>query len=92
MRDLDTARDRYQSLNGKLYTGIVGMLEKAGPRGKQLIHELGKEKQLAMMRGKMLTGRHAVYIVIDSFRAFDQSEVHIGLDRLFRLELVGGGP
>jgi hypothetical protein len=87
--DLDTTRDRYQSLNGKLYLGIVAMLEKAGPRGKQLLHELGKEMQLAMGRGKILTGRHAVYMTSDFFRAFDQSEVHIGLDHLFRLEMVG---
>ena len=51
LRDLGTTRDRYQSLNGKLYTGIVATLEKAGPRGKQLLHELGKEMQLAMGRG-----------------------------------------
>ena len=65
------------------------MLEKAGPRGKSLLCELGKEMQLAIARGKIISGRHAVFLVIDSFRAFDQSEVHIGLGHMFRLDTQG---
>ena len=67
LRDLDTTRDRYQSLNGKLCTGIVAMLEKAGPRGKQPLHELDKEMPLAMGRDKNPTGRPAGYLTLTSF-------------------------
>ena len=42
LRDLDTARDRYQALNCKLYTGIVGMWRRQAPEASNLLTSSAK--------------------------------------------------
>ena len=88
LEDLDNDTEKYQSINGKLYTGVLAMLEKAGESGKQLIHDIQKEMQRYAAADKYMSGRHVTFLVVDSFRAFDRTEIYIGIDRVTKLRII----
>ena len=87
LEELDSEKDRFQSLNGKLFTGLMAMLAKVDD-AKQIVFDIGKELQRYAKDNKYFSGRHAAFMIADAFKAFDRQEVYIDIGTIARLKVM----
>jgi hypothetical protein len=75
-------------LDIKLSTGMTEMLRKAGNSGKRLREKVDLKMEEATRKGtNIIKGRQVVWMVCESFKCFDRSEVVYGFDHLGLLKV-----
>jgi hypothetical protein len=86
----DTGDSSFAALDLKLAAGIQRVLKGVGAKSNDVreaislrMNELGKS-------GRILSGRQQAYLVLNSFRAADNSELVFGFDHLASLSVVKG--
>jgi hypothetical protein len=86
----DTVDSSFAILDLKLAAGIQRVLKGAGAKANEVreaisprVTELGKS-------GRVLSGRQQLHLVLNSFRAADNSELVFGFDHLASLSVVKG--
>jgi hypothetical protein len=75
------------SLDGKLLAAMQSMLQQAGEPAKTVLRQLKRAMVEFMKDDQVVQGHHAVFLLIDSFRSLDESEIYYGVDHLGRLEM-----
>ena len=91
MHDFDQCEPEFQSLDGKLMTAMKAMLDRAAGKAKGIVHRVEREMQNALQRNALTRGRHIVFMVVDSLRSFDNSDMYCGFDHLVTVALHGNG-
>ncbi len=89
LEDFDVCESEFQSLDGKLMTAMKTMLDRSSAKAKPIVHRVEREMQNAIHRNALIRGRHIVFLLIDSFRSFDNSDVYYGYDHLMTLTMAG---
>ena len=70
-------------------TAMKAMLDRASGKGKNIVHRMEREMLNATQRGALIRGRHIVYMLLDSLRSFDNSDMCYGYDHLMTITLHG---
>ena len=77
----------YVMLDFKLADGMVVMLNKAGEKGKRLRDHVNLKMEEAARKNKILKGRQIVWMVCESFKTHDRTELIFSFDHLSNLTI-----
>ena len=84
----DSRGPDFVMLDIKLSTGMAEMLRKAGNSGKRVRERVELKMEESTRKGtNIIKGRQIVWMVCESFKCFDQSEVVYGFDHLGLLKV-----
>ena len=84
----DSGGPDFVMLDIKLSTGMSEMLRLSGNKGKRIREKVELKMEESTRHGfSIVKGRQIIWMVCESFRCFDQSEVVFGFDHLGRLEV-----
>ena len=75
-------------LDFKLADGVVAMLHKFGDKAQRIRDRINLKMEETSRRGKVLKGRQMVWMVCESFKTFDQTELIYGFDHLSQLKIT----
>ena len=81
---------RFGTLDLKLGSAMMQMLEKAGEKARQLRENVQHQRLQSTKNKKIFRGRQIVKMFLQSFKTFDQSEVMYDLVHLFELQIKNG--
>ena len=77
----------FVTLDFKFADGMVIILQKAGEKAERVRDRVNLRMQEMSRKGKVLKGRQIVWIVLESFKTFDGSDLMFGFDHLSNLHI-----
>ena len=84
----DPGGHQFVMLDMKLANGMVAMMHKAGDRAKRFRDKVNlRMEEASRGGGNVLKGRQMVWMLLDSFKTIDNSELVYGFDHLARLKV-----
>ena len=84
----DPGGHQFVMLDMKLANGMVTMMHKAGDRAKRFRDKVNlRMEEASRGGGNVLKGRQMVWMLLDSFKTIDNSELVYGFDHLARLKV-----
>ena len=87
----DPGGSLFVMLDMKLANCMVAMMNKAGERGKRFRDRVNLRMEEAARKGdNVIKGRQIVWMLLDSFKTFDNSELAFGFDHLSKLKVQNG--
>ncbi len=77
------------SLDGKVASAITYVLTQAGPKDKSLLSRITMKMQDELdHRSRLLSGRHALLMMAQSFTTADDTETYLGIEHVANLPML----
>ena len=73
----DQRNNPYVNLDMKLAQGMTVMLNKAGEKASRIRDKVNLKTEEATRKGTLITGRQIVFMLLDSYKTFDRSDIAI---------------
>jgi len=78
----DKRYNPYVTLDMKLAQGMMIMLNKAGEKASRIRDKVNLKTEEATRKGTLVTGRQLVFMLLDSYKTFDRSDLIYGFNHL----------
>ena len=83
----DNRYKSYVTLDMKLAQGMMIMLNKAGEKASRFRDKVNLKTEEATRKETLVTGRQLVFMLLESFKTFDRSDLIYGFDHLGNLKV-----
>jgi hypothetical protein len=83
----DPGEDVFVMLDFKLAEGMEHMLHKGGEKSKRVMKEVHLKMEEASRKGSILKGRQIAWMIAESFKTHDRSELLFSFDHLSNLSV-----
>ena len=83
----DHGHNPYVTLDMKLAQGMMIMLNKAGEKASRLRDKVNLKTEEATRNHTLVTGRQLVFMLLESYKTFDRSDLVYGFDHLGTLKV-----
>ena len=87
MKHWATTGTTHTSLDMKVAQGMMIMLNKAGEKASRIRDKVNFKTEEATREGTLITGRQLVFMLLDSYKTFDRSDLIYGFDHLGNLKV-----
>ena len=85
----DSGGSRFSGIDSKLVISLEKMIKSAGDQASEVALEIQQLTTRLIKVGKAVKGRQIIYIVLESFRAYDRLDLVFGVEHLYKLTYPG---